>query len=446
MESDSKQVEAAQTTLSWARQASSEAEKIDRLLNLWHDEAKSGRQALRSWLWSGIAFGIVSFVGSFSIPGTNARLPFLTDMASLFFTVTFGVFALMPRRPLTEIQKAILGEIGNLRDPQAIGPLLEALDVNGELRATMVLTVSRLMEQSPRSEVATTLSEHCDRLYTLLDHRMAVAQPELVMTTLRLLPLMAETGAGSRHRQALVCVARYIWWSAPTLNERCVRAAAYEVLPALLERVDLGGPAMLAYWVRRLPLQMQEMNDTAQWEAVLLPHLALMQILPQCPPEIFLRLSSYDRHRLYTNLRMFSLPRLKSDYALVVLDIVRRSIDVEAMSVVQDLIDGPHASPYPQVRAAAHECVPILNQQIEKERVSKVLLRGASAPEPAPDTLLRAASGNATVDPQLLLRANVKESICEPAAATNSTASSVRPVTVGETERDATLYRSGEPS
>jgi hypothetical protein len=337
---------------------------------------------------------------------------------------------------LTEAQRHILARVSGLQDPQAIGPLLEMLEAEEPLHRAVIAALTRLLTHTnPQDAVALIGSRH-DRLYQLLDYTMTIDHPELGAAILRLLPLLAD-------RRALVWAARYIWWSTP--GEQRSREAAHAALPLLLERVDLGGLPTLTDWIRRLPLNLK---DPPMWEAILLPHLALMQILPQCTPEQFLMVSSRDRQRLYTNLRTFMMPRLKSDYAVVVLDMVRRAADVEALSTVRDLIDGLHSTPYPRIRKAARECLPILKDEVERQKVSKTLLRGASAPQAAPDTLLRAASGAVDIDPQLLLRANVLQSvgdarIHEPVSSVHRPEYGVQKMQAGEIEQDATVRLSG---
>jgi hypothetical protein len=258
----------------------------------------------------------------------------------------------------------------------------------------------------------------------------------------------------------LVPTAHFILADAPTHHEQQVREVARAVLPQLLAHVDVGGPESLTNWIRQLPVVVQGQPSSANstsltGEQIILPHLVIMKLLPQIAPDDFLALSQRIRQRLYANLRYNFLPRLSEQYALVVLDMIYRTADVEALSVVQDLVDGsgrymsPYVSPYPQVREAARASAVRLQEQIEKEKVSKTLLRGASAPDAAPETLLRAVSGNTATDPQLLLRANVQQSMgdektYEPVSSVQQPDDyAVQTTQVRETEQDATVRLSG---
>ncbi len=63
------------------------------------------------------------------------------------------------------------------------------------------------------------------------------------------------------------------------------------------------------------------------------------------------------------------------------------------------------ASPSAQITQAAQACLPYLHERVESQRASQTLLRGASANEVAPDTLLRATQAHTDNAPEQLLRA-----------------------------------------
>ena len=67
---------------------------------------------------------------------------------------------------------------------------------------------------------------------------------------------------------------------------------------------------------------------------------------------------------------------------------------------------GPKASTSytTNIAEAAQACLPALRLRVEQQRASQTLLRGSSAMEVAPDTLLRAAQATADAQPEQLLR------------------------------------------
>jgi hypothetical protein len=326
--------------------------------------------------------------------------------------IAFAIFLeLMPVSRLTGVQVQIREQFDTLDDARAVIPVLAALNVKPDgwtvtpspLDEILISALLRLLSKLTDREVVTLLGTRSQDLYRLMYWANQRGLSDLAIAILRLIPALAD-------RPGLVATARLILRDAPTHAEQHVREKAREILPQLLERVDLGGVAALHGWINRLPTTVQDSTYQAQIEPQLTAHLALMQLLPRISPTDYLALPQKDRQRIYLNLHNVDLPRLKADYALVVLDLVRRSADVEALSTVYSLINGDAATPYPQVRQAARDCVPILKAQFEKEKVSKTLLRGASAPQGTGDTLLRPAAGAPTTDPQLLLRANVENS------------------------------------
>ena len=399
------------------------------LVERWQQESRQQRLPFR------IAGSLMIAVGGglFLFELTLDKFSSLLTMISLYM-IAGALFVMKGIGfvfPLTKVQQQIKADIEAI-DDGAVAVELAAyvasnqLNAADPLREAALTTLTRLLSNMSAEDAVVQFRYNIDKLGSLMTNRMAAGHPDLVIAILRLPPAIVD----------IVATARFIVDDAPTRNEQRVRETAQEVLPGLLASRSFGGQEFLTNWIRRLPAGFEE-QPTVPIEMIL-PHLAIMKLLPQTSPDAFLALSQHTRRRLYANTRQILLPRL-FQYQLAVLDMIRRSADVEALSTVQALTGGIFVSPYPQVRAAARACAVVLKAQLEKEKVSKTLLRGATAPEAAPDTLLRAASGGTAADPQLLLRANVEESRGESIAGIDRLESAARPAPAGELERDATL-------
>jgi hypothetical protein len=431
---------------------------LAQMLQRWQEES---RRQQRPWMVAGsliLAMGVATTIFGlmYSAGSRTDYMPAVLAFGGLFVAMLSALLFSMAgaTMPLTEAQQQIKTRIEALDDSTAVPVLLGLVDTHrirtgnplqetrvilaGPLRASVLATLTRLLSQMDARQVVDRLHAHIAELLRLLNSNMAISQPDLVIAVLRLLPALAD-------KSTLAPTAYFIVADAPTHNEQQVREVAREVLPKLLARVDLGGRKHLALWIERLPVG-ERAQATMFLPESILAHLAVMKLLPQTEPGEFLALPPHIRQALYHNLLLSSLPRLKEQYSLIVLDMIYRATDVDALPTVQQLFGGGiAASPYAQVREAARACADLLKAQIEKEMVGKTLLRGASAPTADPETLLRAASGVASADPQLLLRANVQESIGKPDLETERRSSVSRSAPTGEQPQQAILRRPGEP-
>jgi hypothetical protein len=390
------------------------SEEVEQLLNRWRrdntDRTRYGLSVQKALLASVVLFWLGLMLPIFMTWHSHSRyggylLLRMMSVSLVGLVLPWAGLAWRMRRPrrITATQGLIQAQVDALEDVQAIGPLLDALYASEPLRETVLSALTRLLPRLPENEeTAGLLRSRAHALYPQLN-ALASSHPDFVLAVLRLLPCIAD-------RRALVKTVQLMTNDSANPNAALVREAAYEMLPRLLARVDLGGVESLAGWIGRLKLQTIA-------GAYSMPNLAVMQLLPQTDPADYLELDSRLRQNLYHNLRVVDL--FQGQYALVVLDMIRRSADVDALATVRALSEhrpaegpmghGTWASPYQEVFDAALECIPILEEQLDKERARTSLLRGTSIPPAAPETLLRATANDIPTDPQLLLRATSQD-------------------------------------
>jgi hypothetical protein len=422
-------------------------QEVEQLINRWRREAGYGRrnmerQMLGSLCGSSIAVAMTFIIGLHLLPHSGARPDSGLTLALLalscgWFAAPFAVHKYLIRpQPVTEIQTQIQVRLNALEDVRAVRPLLDALYASEPLHGTVLSILTRLLPRLPDGEeTAALLRPHTRALYAQLK-TLTKTHPDFVIAVLCLFPCLAD-------RRCLMETARIVMRDASNADERRVWDAARGAMMQLLARVDLGGLPTLGDWIQRLP-------GVAVPHGILntelgLPYFAVMQLLPRCEAANYLALPKAYRINLYRGLcgeSAVNLGRLRPDYTLVVLDMIRRSADVQALDPLQALIGDVFNSALDrQVCEAACECIPILQAQLEKERARTSLLRGAGVPQATPDSLLRAANTAPPTDPQLLLRATVQETgVIEPDHSVD-TAMPAPTYTIPEPVQERPLYR-----
>jgi hypothetical protein len=144
--------------------------------------------------------------------------------------------------------------------------------------------------------------------------------------------------------------------------------------------------------------------------------LALQQFLPDLQPDTCHSvLSERQRDRLY-QLLMLPLMVNQDRYGInevqeELLRTAQRLGDTRALGSIRKIAFVGGATPaIRRISAMARETLRILEAQVEKEKESRTLLRGASSPAGQPHELLRAAApAEATTAPNELLRASNAE-------------------------------------
>jgi len=134
---------------------------------------------------------------------------------------------------------------------------------------------------------------------------------------------------------------------------------------------------------------------------------ALVRLLPLLKSSDANLLTSRDRKHLNTFLGLDEYERDDGGFygatlKIAVLRALQQIGDETALCAVERLAESARNR---QVRSAAQECLPFLQQRSEQMRVEQTLLR-ASGPGGSPDALLRPARDGEEAAPQQLLRAN----------------------------------------
>ena len=137
---------------------------------------------------------------------------------------------------------------------------------------------------------------------------------------------------------------------------------------------------------------------------------ALIQLLPRLQATDANLLTGSQRKQLYSKLsksdRYFWYNRYwNAELKTAILRALEQIGDEKAVPVVEKVA---RTARNPQVRTAAQECLPFLQQRAEQARIEQTLLR-ASTSTASPDTLLRPTVATTPTEPQQLLRASYTE-------------------------------------
>ena len=132
---------------------------------------------------------------------------------------------------------------------------------------------------------------------------------------------------------------------------------------------------------------------------------ALIRLLPRLQAENAELLPPEQRANLHRLLLHASEPNI--ELKLAALSALIQCGDEKTLRVLQSLLANKGFRPQdPLLLEAVREQEPLLAARLEQERVNAVMLRPASAPDDAPQTLLRPAYGAEESEPQQLLRAS----------------------------------------
>jgi hypothetical protein len=138
--------------------------------------------------------------------------------------------------------------------------------------------------------------------------------------------------------------------------------------------------------------------------------VALIQLLPQMKASDAAMLTVGQRKLLYAllknGLNVYARPDLLLTYRLAVLKALEQIGDADAIPLVMHLANGKaRTARQKALKAAAIECLPLLQVNFSRVEATKTLLR-ASAPENAsPKTLLRPVEYTPDANPKQLLHA-----------------------------------------
>ncbi len=302
----------------------------------------------------------------------------------------------------------------SLRDRRTVGPLLEHLYMNSERnRARVREALTHLLPMMGPEDAARLTASQKDLLNGCLNFLTSI--PELHLPV-----IVALTQFGDR--KSINPLYRLAACAAPTQREQAVRAAAQNALHVIQARTDFGGIERIPGCLRTVfGVYSGEVDYVIEAESL----YSLLRLVPLLTRADYRRILDEDaRNRLYRHLR----PPLSGRFAYGQLALCREFLallarvgDTRAIPAVRTLarMEAP-TDAQRQLRAAAKETLTALRAEALKEKESLTLLRGASAPDVAPEELLRAAlPAESRTAPEELLRA-APETPPEPAVVLNA--------------------------
>lgn len=327
----------------------------------------------------------------------------------ILLTIVGGIYMLMlialgspPGR-----SEAIALEIAIQSDDiGSISPLLEGLKIRKlppRLRTKTKLALTGMLLRLTEAEANALTITQRKQLCRFLWYIQRDTECELRLAVLKVLEQL-------RDKSLLGHVYQLATGEASTRTAETVRQAARVSLENMLARIDFGLIERIPEYTERLIRQMQsegtEVKDVAECM------LALRKLLPLLTAENYRSvLTERNRDRLYGLLIMHlqqSDRQYSGDEAL--LEIVRaagRIGDTRALPSIKKITVWPATTTAAKrLRSASREIVRLLELQVVKEKESRTLLRGSSAPDPLPAELLRPTiPAISDVAPKELLRA-----------------------------------------
>jgi hypothetical protein len=308
--------------------------------------------------------------------------------------------------PVSRLERATLDYLLHLDDKRSVGVLLEQRScVTWAERDKIQKALIQLLPQLDTADMAGMTPAQQKLLYDILDWRQP-CEVELRLAVIAALERIGER----RSFEPLYLLAS---GQAATKEEQTLRTAAQRGLYTLQSRVDFGGPEHIPNHVSRYGAQLDSQSRFVLQKADNL--YGLLTLLPLLTPANYRQiLSEAERDRLYALLTPSIIGTYSYDRLKLYREIVRtaeRFRDTRAMSALRRMaaMEAPTDAER-QVRTAAREALQVLRKQVEKEKVSKTLLRGSFAPEAQPDELLRpAAPTENRTDPEEMLRASTPE-------------------------------------
>jgi len=319
--------------------------------------------------------------------------------------------------PLTSIptarEKAAVEAIVLNEDKHSIGALLEVVQIfnlPGDLYLKSKQLLIRLLKSLTPTDCALLTPAQHRQLHHLLNYIQRDAD-----LALRLAAIAALQQIGDH--QCLGVLYALASGEAATSTAQTVRQAAQDCLERIRCRLDFAPAARIPEYTEVLIHQLQSEAIDNQICATSL--LAIRQLLPQLnTTNVHRILSERDRDRLY---QLLVLPAWLPRYGLLelqeeILRTAHRLVDTRALVSVRKVafVQIPHPAAK-QLRMVARETLQLLETQVEREKESRTLLRGASAPTSPSGELLRAAvSPESTTAPSELLRSSLPQEELTP--------------------------------
>ncbi len=308
----------------------------------------------------------------------------------------------------TPLEKAALEAVTESGEKGSIGLLMEgmqALHLFPALRENVKAALARHLQNLTAEDAVLLPPTYRSQLYASLNYIHRDSDLEL-----RLAILKALTEIGDRHGLGAIYILAA--GEAATKTAQTVRLAARQCLEQMQTRIDFGPLGKLPLAVEDLIHQMEGEGIDHQISAVNM--LALRQMLPRLTPAHYrAALSERHRDRLY---HLLALPLIydqhrhgNTELQSEILAVAHRMGDTRALASVRKIAFAEAPTQIARdLRTTARETLRLLETLVEKEKESKTLLRGSSAPEAASNELLRATAPAASeTDPSELLRAAI---------------------------------------
>ena len=339
-------------------------------------------------------------------------VPLLLDLYP--WAALFGAFAVIPVLALLALhsfpgrrERAAVDYLLRIEDRRSTGLLLERL-------RTGSLSDRQRVHDALKERLPELGSEDLQYLTSLQRqhlHGLPAASHPINDLDLRIAAIRVVERIGGR--DSLGALYQIAAGETALKSEQTVRAAAQKCLYALQARLDFGGPEKIPEYLRRIGTPP---NSPSSPVTIYADNLyALIAVLPQLTPDNYRSLlSRADRNALCALLYPASLGNYGYDHLKLYREVVGalgRVGEIQSMNALRQVavMDAPTDGAR-QLRAAAKEALSVLRQQLEKEKVSKTLLRASSAPEAQPGEMLRAAAPAESVTaPNELLRATVAQ-------------------------------------
>ncbi|MCW3095591.1 MAG: hypothetical protein JWL77_1209 [Chthonomonadaceae bacterium] len=338
----------------------------------------------------------------------------VNEMAPWYLGIAGFVGTLMPAlSPLTSVptalERAAVETAVLSSEKHSIGALLETLQLfhlPPALRKKSRQTLIHLLRSLTPEDADLLTPTQRSQLYRNLNYIQRDSELELRLATIAALQ---QTG----DQTCLGVLYALASGEAATHTAQTVRQAARDCMERLQFRLDFAPVSKISEYTDILINQMQSEASDPQISATCM--LALRQLLPQIDTTNYRSLlSERDRDRLYQLLVLPSWLFSQNRYGInevqeEILRTAHRLADTRALASVRKIasVHIPHPAAK-QMRTTARQTLHLLEAQVEREKESKTLLRGASAPADRDQELLRAASPAETATaPTELLRASL---------------------------------------
>ncbi len=378
------------------------AESLELLCDLVSNEQakrriSSVRIALLGALLLGIALAAVPF---FNASGWLAAIALLGG----------GVLLVVPilRVSPTNLEEAALETALHSEDMRSMGALLKtvALLSSPTSERTKAKLIRLLPQLTPESFESLTPTQRAT-VHGLMNYNQRDSDLDL-----RLAVLAALQQAGGH--ACLGTVYLLATGEAATPTARTVREAARTCVEHLLVRLEFGHLEDLPQYIDNTCAQMQQ--EAIEFHVYATCALTLRQLLPQLTSANYRSiLSVQHRSRLYGLLVSQVHSYGSGELHLEIVRTAERLGDTCAVKALRTYIHATNDGP---VKEAVRQAMGVLEPLVEREKESKTLLRGTSAPAAQPGELLRAAApAESATAPNELLRASIPKQECAPVRA-----------------------------